>query len=258
MSKTGKLPATRRATPRASLETIRRPVVLINMSLTVDGKIATANRRVSSFGSDQDQVHLYELRSTVDAVMSGARTVEAGAVDLDAGGARFEAMRRARGMAVQNLRVIVSGSGTLNPRAHIFRKRGSPLLLITREDADAGRLSRFTTRVDAVGRFGRGKLDLEAALKWLFEEWGVRRLLCEGGGELNGSLLKARLVDEVHLTVCPFIFGGNGAPTIAGGDVTHRLADAVPCQLKSIRGLRDELFLVYRVANATRRATLPP
>ena len=51
-----------------------RPFVLMNMAMTADGKIATANRVVSSFGSRRDQEHLYELRATADAVMAGART----------------------------------------------------------------------------------------------------------------------------------------------------------------------------------------
>ena len=52
------------------------PFVLINMAMTADGKIATANRRVSSFGSPRDQDHLLQLRATADAVMAGARTAE--------------------------------------------------------------------------------------------------------------------------------------------------------------------------------------
>ena len=40
------------------------PFVLINMAMTADGKIATANRRVSSFGSPRDQDHLLQLRAT--------------------------------------------------------------------------------------------------------------------------------------------------------------------------------------------------
>ena len=48
--------------PAASL-----PFVLVNMAMTADGKIATANRAVSSFSSRRDQRHLLELRATADA-----------------------------------------------------------------------------------------------------------------------------------------------------------------------------------------------
>ena len=52
------------------------PFVFVNMAMTADGKIATANRAVHSFGSQRDLAHLYELRATADAVMCGARTVK--------------------------------------------------------------------------------------------------------------------------------------------------------------------------------------
>jgi riboflavin biosynthesis pyrimidine reductase len=73
----------------------------------------------------------------------------------------------------------------------------------------------------------------------------VKRLLCEGGGELNAALFRAGLMDEVHLTICPKIFGGRTAPTIADGIGLPRLADAEKFELTSIKRKRDELFTVF-------------
>ena len=52
------------------------PFVLVNMAMSADGKIATANRAVTTFGSASDQEHLHALRATCDAIVCGARTVE--------------------------------------------------------------------------------------------------------------------------------------------------------------------------------------
>ena len=71
-------------------------------------------------------------------------------------------------------------------------------------------------------------------------------MLCEGGGELNDALFRAGLVDEINLTICPKIFGGRRAPTIAEGRGFARLASAAPFELKSVRRVDDELFLVLR------------
>ena len=84
-------------------------------------------------------------------------------------------------------------------------------------------------------------------MEWLREKWNVKRLLCEGGGELNGALFRAGLVNELHLTVCPKIFGGRDAPTIADGAEALKLADATRLTLKSMKRVGDELFLVYDV-----------
>ena len=75
-------------------------------------------------------------------------------------------------------------------------------------------------------------------------------MLCEGGGELNDALFRAGLVDELHLTVCPKIFGGRGSPTIAEGAGFAKLAAAARFQLQSARRVGPELFLHYTVAKS--------
>lgn len=64
---------------------------------------------------------------------------------------------------------------------------------------------------------GAQQIDFALALRWLRKKWRIRRLLCEGGGELNDALFRAGLVDEVHLTLCPLLLGGRAAPTPADG-----------------------------------------
>ena len=58
--------------------------------------------------------------------------------------------------------------------------------------------------------------DLSEVLRILHEQ-GIRRLMVEGGATLNFALLKLGLVDELSVYVAPLIFGGESAPTLAGG-----------------------------------------
>jgi riboflavin-specific deaminase-like protein len=216
------------------------------MAMTADGKIATANRAVASFGSKRDQEHLYELRATADAVMAGARTLDANPIALGPGGPRFRRLRLKNGLAEYNLRVIVSGSGSIDPCARIFQRRFSPVILLTTARAPRRRLRLLQPLATEIRICGRKQIDFAAALRWLRRKWKVKRLLCEGGGELNAALLRAGLVDELHLTICPLIFGGRTAPTIADGIGVARLAQASRFELKSLKRVADELFLVFR------------
>ena len=222
------------------------PFVLVNMAMTADGKIATANRRVHSFSSERDLEHLYELRATADAVMCGARTVEISRSILGTGGEKFRKQRLKLRLAGHNLRVVVSGSGSINPRAAIFKKRFSPILIITTARASKTKLRRLRTIADDVRVCGKREINFRAAFHWLRAKWNVRRLLCEGGGELNDALFRADLVDELHLTICPKVFGGSRAPTIAEGEGFRRLAEAVPLQIRSFKRVGDEVFAVFR------------
>jgi riboflavin-specific deaminase-like protein len=221
------------------------PFVLVNMAMTADGKIATSNRCVSSFGSKRDHDHLLELRATADAVMCGARTADLNRINLGPGGTKYQKQRLKRGLAEHNLRILVSGSGTINPNAEIFRHRFSPIILVTTTRSAHRIRSPLLHLADEIIGCGATEIDFANLLRWLRRERGVKRLLCEGGGELNDALFRASLVDELHLTVCPKIFGGRNAPTISDGLGFEKLSLAAGFELKSVKRVGDELFLVF-------------
>ncbi|MCX6925401.1 MAG: dihydrofolate reductase family protein [Verrucomicrobia bacterium] len=221
--------------------------MVVNMAMTADGKIATANRSVSSFGSKRDHDHLLQLRATADAVMAGARTVDLNPINLGPGPAKYRRLRLRNGRAEFNLRIIVSRSGSVDPKAEVFKHRFSPIIILTTDRATASRLKRLRSVAAEVSIWGKTEINFHRALGWLREKWGIRRLICEGGGELNDALFRAGLVNELHLTVCPKIFGGRSAPTIADGLGAIDLACASRLELKSARRQGDEMFLVYRV-----------
>jgi len=235
--------------PKLKKQKPERPFVLVNMAMTADGKIATANRAASSFGSKRDHEHLLELRATADAVMSGARTVDSARINMGPGGVKFQKQRVNRGLAEYNLRIIVSGSGSIDPQAEVFKHLFSPIIILTTERASAASRQRLQSLATEVKICGAKEINFLAALHWLRADRGVKRLLCEGGGDLNDALFRAGLVDELHLTVCPKIFGGRSAPTIAEGIGFPTLTAATRLRLKSSRRVGDEMFLVYDRAN---------
>src|SRR5262245_4899715 len=223
-----------------------RPFLLVNMAMTADGKIATANRAVSSFGSRHDQAHLLELRATADAVMAGARTVDLNPVTMGPGPERYRQLRKRRGLGEYNVRIIVSREGSVDPMARIFEHTFSPILILTTGRINKARLKNLSAVANEVKICGTKEINFLTALRWLRRKWNIRRLLCEGGGELNDALFRAGLVDELHITICPIIFGGRDAPTIADGLGAGSLAAAKEFELRSRKRVGDELFLVYR------------
>lgn len=221
------------------------PFVFSNFAMTADGKIAFAGGKFTPFGSRRDLEHIYELRATADAVMCGARTVETTGTILGNGGEKFGKLRIKHGLAEFPLRVLVSGSGSVNPAAKIFKKRFSPIVVLTTARIPKANLKELLAVADEVKICGKSQINFPAALRWLREKWNVKHLLCEGGGELHSALIRAGLLDELNLTICPKIFGGQNVPTIANGSGFSRLADAAQFKLKSINRVDDELFAVF-------------
>ena len=95
---------------------------------------------------------------------------------------------------------------------------------------------------------GASSVDLAEALDRLGEHFGIRTLLLEGGGHINGAFLEAGLVDEVSILLVPGIDGRPGIPTVFDG-VSPKLGAAVPLKLKSVeRRANDGLWIRYEVA----------
>lgn len=112
-------------------------------------------------------------------------------------------------------------------------------------------------RRDGVGYFFAGERarDLQGALEFLYRELGIRRLLIEGGGHVNGEFLRAGLIDEISLALCPALDGAQGAPSVFDSAVaaTERRAPLTGVQLASCEVLEGgAVWLRYRLENAAR------
>ena len=216
---------------------MNRPFVFINMAMSADGKIASANRKVTSLGSRTDHDRLFELRTMADAILTGAGTLNAQPhITLGLSKKR------------QNppLRVIVSGGGHVNPKHKLFQTPGALTVVLVCERISRKRLTELEAVADTVFVCGTNSVNFKKAFNFLYKKYQVKRILCEGGGNLNDSLFRAGVVDEVNLTICPLILGGKDAPTIADGIGFKRLADAAKFKLHSRKEVDNEMFLTYR------------
>jgi riboflavin biosynthesis pyrimidine reductase len=77
-------------------------------------------------------------------------------------------------------------------------------------------------------------------------EYDVRTVACEGGAALFRSLLEKDLVDQLNLTIAPYLFGGANAPTLTGLSKDF-LPRSIAATLKDMRVVGDECFLTYRI-----------
>ena len=93
---------------------------------------------------------------------------------------------------------------------------------------------------------GKRELDLRRVLRKLRSKFGIKRLLLEGGGKINGSFLAADLIDELSLLVTPVADGSVGTPTLF--DASEGKGPARNLRLISVKKLGgDIVWLRYRV-----------
>lgn len=110
-------------------------------------------------------------------------------------------------------------------------------------------------RRDGISYIFAGVLDLDLALALdvLHRELGIERLLLEGGGKSNGSFLRAGLIDEISLAICPAIDGARGGPHVfdSADEMTGPTAPIRSMTLVSSEVLHGgAIWLRYRLQNA--------
>ena len=158
--------------------------------------------------------------------------------------------RAATGLTKPPLFVIVTNSARIDPADRVFRHRRYPLrpVVVTHEAAD---VSAALAEVAEIVRLGDTAVDLPALAANLASERGVRRLVCEGGAILNAHMLRAGLVDEFFITVTPSIIGEPRPRTAVEGECALDPEDVLSLELLSVTHCQGEVFLRYRVPNAT-------
>jgi riboflavin biosynthesis pyrimidine reductase len=93
---------------------------------------------------------------------------------------------------------------------------------------------------------GKSRINLASVLKRLRAQFGIRKLLLEGGGKINGTFLAAGLVDELSILVGPVVDGSAGSPSLA--DFANRRTPARNLKLVSMeRRAGDIVWLRYKV-----------
>ncbi len=222
----------------------RRPLVTTNFAMSVDGKVTFARPGPFALSSREDRRRMARRRAETDAVLWGA-----GSVLVDQPVARvlqreLAAGRAERGQARHPLNVLVTARARVSLGNRYFRDPDVPRLVALSDAADPVLVAAYRTRAEVLVQ--PGGIDLPALLAHLFEARGVRRLLCEGGPALVWSLFEADVVDELLVTLVPFVVGGRDALTMVEGtgftpERVRRLT------LVSSEPVGDELFLTYRV-----------
>jgi riboflavin-specific deaminase-like protein len=228
----------------------QRPFVYATFAMTADGKVTTKNFGPVDFTSREDKLHLFRQRALADAVLLGHTSLERDNVRLGVP-AELQELRIKRGQSRSPLRVIVSNKGKIDDRLKIFQSDMSPIIIFSTK-----RMPRKNQ--EALGKTATlhltnaKQVDLAAMLKTLRDEYKVRTVACEGGPTLFRSLLKRGLVDQLNLTIAPYMFGGSNAPTLTGLS-REFLPASVHCSLIEMRTVAEECFLTYRIKHRRHR-----
>ena len=221
--------------------------------MTVDGKITTRNFSPVDFTSPEDKLHLFRQRAMADAVLVGHSTLKQDNVRLGLPQADLREARVKRGQTSYPIRVIVSNEGKIDNRLNIFQSEISPVIIFSTRQMPAK--YQQALREKATLHLTRAQhVDLHGMLRTLRDKYKIRTIACEGGPTLFRALLERGLIDQLNLTIAPYLFGGTKAPTLTGLS-REFLPASVHCSLIDMRVVGEECFLTYRIKHRRRRST---
>jgi len=186
-----------------------------NFVSSIDGSV-TIDGRSGPLGGPADMRVFRLLRRLADVILVGAGTLRAEHYDGMRMHPRAVDWRRAQGMPDHPVLAAVSLRLELDPAAALFTEAPVRPLVLTAETSDEGRRAELAEVADVVV-CGRERVE-PALLRAELARRGLRRVLCEGGPRLFGSLVAADAVDELCLTLDPVLEGGLG-PRVASSSI---------------------------------------
>jgi 5-amino-6-(5-phosphoribosylamino)uracil reductase len=229
-----------------------RPYTVLSCCISLDGYLDDATAGRLRLSNDEDFARVDAVRATCDAILVGANTLRRDDPRLLIRASALRAARVAANRRASPIRVAVTRTAALDPRAQFFTT------------GDTDRLLYCSSRVaaDARRRFGSAAVVVDAGPRPSMEDVardlaarGVERLLVEGGGSVLTQFLTAGLADELQLAVAPVFVGDHRGRRFVGDG---RFPWTAPrrAELIATRAIGDVALLRYALSSRCTDASL--
>ena len=213
---------------------VYRPHIIFSAAITLDGKLATRTGD-SKLSSKADKNRVHKLRSKVDAILIGKNTAK-----LD------DPILSVHHTKKKNpIRIILDSNATIQNNSRILRTSSKiPTIIVVGQTASKKNLRRLEKFPVQIIICGKQRINIKKLISLLGKQ-GIKKILVEGGGETNWAFVKENLVDEIIITITPYLVGGVIATTLVGGDGFSTITKSMKLKLKSARRINNEIVLHY-------------
>lgn len=217
-----------------------RPYVTLVSEVTIDGKLTVtkgaSSKLLMQFMSHEAEVLLHQIRADSDAIMVGANTIR---IDDS-----YLTVRHVPG--TNPIRVIPSSRADISPQAHALSKDAQTIIAVS-SLAPPDKCAELEQKGAIIEVCGERFVDLPVLLRRLYDKYGIKSLMIEGGSTLNGIMFQEGLIDELTLIHLPFIAGGEDTPSLVTGLNPRDVTDLLKLDLLTQYMAGDNLITKWRV-----------
>lgn len=205
--------------------------------MTIDGKIAsyTGDPEISD---EEDWKAVHKLRTEVDAIMVGKCSI---ILDNPKLHIKFYENKGYYRIVLDSTLSIPIDSKVVRYKPDIY-----PTIIGTTENVSLERIREFESNKIEIIKSGTGRrVDIIKLLPILYKK-GIRRILLEGGGNLNWSFIKENLVDEIRILIAPWIVGGKDAISLVEGQGFATMIESPRFNLIDVTSRNNYVVLKYK------------
>jgi len=211
-----------------------RSHVILSAAITLDGKIATT-KGDSEISSKQDKIRVHHLRAKVDAILVGINSVKIDNPLLN--------VRLVKGK--NPLRIILDSKGQISSKSRIIKTCNKiPTMIVVSKKISKKNFQRLEKFPVEIIVLGKKITDIKKLLKLLLKR-KIRTILVEGGGTVNWDFIEKDLVDELIVTVAPYVVGGKTAVSLVEGKGFSKIKNSTKLKLKKLIRNKNEIVLHY-------------
>ncbi len=211
-----------------------RPKIILSAAISIDGKIATTTGD-SKLSSKKDLIRLHKLRSKVDAILIGKNTVK-----------KDDPLLTVRYSKGKNpTRIILDSLGTISNNSKILQTSSEikTIIAVCKKISKKNLEKLQKSPVDVIVT-GENRVNVKSLLQNLSTR-KIKTILLEGGGSINWEFIKNNLVDELFITVTPYILGGTDSISLVQGKGFDIILKSTKLRLKSVRRIQNDVVLHY-------------
>lgn len=215
--------------------TQKKVFIAIKTATTLDGKIATKTGDSKWITSEKSRKEVQTIRNRYDAILTTSSTI---IKDNPSMTCRLKNGKNP-------IKIILDRELKTTPGSKIYTSSGEKIYIFTDEAIVNTKTHTTTTNVVAIKcKTHNCKLDLDFILNKLFE-LGIRSVLVEAGGKLNGELISQDLVDKIYHFVAPKILGDKEGINAFEGRNINKISDAIDFEFEKIYNFSPDILITY-------------
>ncbi len=216
---------------------IEKPYIILSAAMTIDGKIASKIGD-TEISDEKDWKEVHKLRTQVDAIMVGKGTILKDDPKLHIKYYNHKGYYRI--VVDSNLNIPIDAK-VIEFQPNIYRT-----IICTTENVNETKINEFKTKNVTIIKVGSGqRVDLVTLMPILYK-FDIKTILLEGGGNLNWSFIKNELIDEIRLTIAPWVIGGKNAISLVEGEGFEKMFQGPRFKLEEINSRGNYVLLKYK------------